>query len=332
MSIHVRDSDIDESARWDAFLRQAENGTFYGLSVWGRAVEILTRQRVRRVAALDAAGEFLAGLQVGIRAGVAGRIAGKPWATAYCGVAYRPGLSPRVKLHVNDLLAERLAASYDYVRLETAPTFRDILGFQRRGWILSVKNTYLLAGGVPLLDQVEPAVRRQVARARRAGVVVREADDAGAFFDMYRDCYAGQGRRLPFGRDDFCRFWQILREGGDASLWYACEGGAEVAGMLIGRMGPRHYYSLAAFRRECRELAAPTLLLHDYISERVAAGHVFDFIGANPYTPGITAFKSKFNPAEAPYLVLECWSLRHRFLFGPARGLVRGVRHLLRLG
>ncbi|MFL6275193.1 MAG: hypothetical protein ACJ74G_08270, partial [Blastocatellia bacterium] len=66
----------------------------------------------------------------------------------------------------------------------------------------------------------------------------------------------------------------------------------------------------------------------EYLEKVLPPGETFDFVGANHYTPGITTFKSKFNPEEAPYLVLEHRSRRYG-LIQPLLPVLKRVRSIL---
>jgi hypothetical protein len=315
---------------WDESLPGCGNDTFFHRSVWCASVSELTGQCVRRVVATDGAGRLLGGLIVSVREAARLRVAAKPWATPYCGIVYREGLTCRLRTKVGERLVSHLSRNYDYVRIEASTSFGDLLAFRQAGWRISVKSTYLLTKGArPLLESVEPCVRRQVKKAQRNRLSFGESGDPAPLYEMYRACYERQGVGLGFGHESFARFCGGLLKEGSTSLYYVCDEGAQpVAGMLVSRHGESHYYTLAAFRRERAHEAAPSLLLHEYVEARMREGQTFDLVGANEYTPSITAFKSKFNPREVPYVVLEHSSAKYR-LCRPLLAALRRGRRLL---
>jgi hypothetical protein len=321
-----------ESARWDAFAAEAANSSVFASSVWSDAVMKLTGQSIARVVVEASDGRLLAGLITLDKHKAGVRVALKPWATAYCGVLYARDLSHSGRARVSAVLAEYLSACFACVRIETPPAFADALPFERAGFRLGIKHTYLLSPQErPLLEHVEPALRRQIKKAHREGLRVSRSEDSNPLCDMYRELYAEQGVDIAFGRLEFSEFCQRLRERNVAALFYASEGEGHppVAGMLVGRQAAVHYYLLAAFPRRLRAKAGPSGLLHDYVEHVMARAETFDLLGANAYTPGITAFKGHFNPELRTHLVLEYQSAAYRLLVAPARELRARVQRMI---
>jgi hypothetical protein len=279
--------------------------------------------------AVDASGQVLAGLVLLVKQAAGVRVASKPWATPYCGIIYCANLPYRVKLRVNRALSAYLIKRFDYVRIESSTAFKDVLAFQEGGWKISVKNTYILRKNEsPLLSHVDPSVRRQIKKGQRNDLRLCESNDPEPFFEMYQECYRRQGIMLDIDRGGFTSFWDVLRGDDRTALCYVEIRGEKLAGMIINRYRQHHYYTLAAFRRKHAEMAAPSLLLYEYLDKSLRPGETFDFIGANHYTPGITRFKSGFNPEESPYLVLEYWGWKYR-LIKPLTPVIKRGKRLL---
>lgn len=329
MKLAIEQCDAAACPRFEQFVEGGENATFFQLSTWLRAVRAITGQHLCRVVAINGERQILAGLTLMVKQKAGIRLAAKPWATPYCGIIYRAGMPHSLKLRVNCELSDYLAGNFDYVRIETSTTFKDVRAFQESGWEVSVKNTYLLTKNwTSLLGHVEPAMRRQIKKGQRHNLRLVGSDDAGPFFDMYKECYRRQGVFWDMGEDGFSSFWKALNGDGNAGLYYIEAGGEKLAGMIVSRYRRRHYYTLAAFHRAYARMAAPSFLLYEYLEKVLPDGETFDFIGANPYTPGITAFKSKFNPEESPYLVLEYRSRRYA-LMQPLLLVLKRVRGIL---
>jgi hypothetical protein len=267
---------------------------------------------VHRLTVQDSSGKILAGTIFSARCGFGIASARKPWATPYCGPAFASGLSCRHRQEISGALATHLATHYDYVGLDTGPDFTDLLGFRRSRWSVSLRSTYrFLRDGSTVASQVEPSVRRHLRKVESRGLSIVQSSDPGPLFEMYKSLYQRQGIALRFGAVDFGYFCERLRPLGP-QLWYVYERQDPVAGMLIIKSKGRHYYCLSAFRRDLAASAGPTVLLLHYIDQNLKPGEEFDFIGANPETPGITRFKSKFNPCERFYARLEHKSWRYQ--------------------
>jgi hypothetical protein len=329
VKLAVEQCAADSWPQWESFIEAGENTTFFQLSTWLRAVHAIAGQRLCRVVVVNGERQILAGLTLTIKQKAGIRVAVKPWATPYCGIIYRADLAHSLKLRINRELSNYLVRTFDWVQIETSTTFKDVLAFQENGWTVSVKNTYLLTKRrESFLCHVEPAVRRQIKKGQRQSLRLVAADDAGPLFQMYKECYERQGVFLAIDEEGFMRFWKALNDDGRAQLCYIEAAGEKLAGMIVSRYRRHHYYMLAAFRRAYARMAAPSFLLYQYLENILLPGETFDFIGANHYTPGITSFKAKFNPEEAPYLVLEHRSQRYR-LMEPLLPVLKRVKRML---
>lgn len=329
MKIHIQESEAGYSPVWEDFVKNAEGATWFLSSRWTTAVSRLLGQPMQRLTACTAAGDILAGLIVSVRRRHGFVLARKPWATPYCGPAFATRLSYSTRLKIATAMAAHLSSSCDYVRIDTGPNFGSVLSFQRSNWKANVRNTYQLAqNGIALEHRVEPSLRRHLKKIEQKNLLIGPGEDPNPLFEMYSRMYADHGVLLPFDCAAFDVFCKSLLLEGNAELWYVHAHDEPIAGMLITRFRGFHYYSLSAFRRAFASMAGPTLLLYSYIERSVPSGETFDFVGANADTPGITAFKSKFNPRECPYISLEYKSLRYR-LCEPLLPLLKVSRSLL---
>lgn len=328
MKVYVQEEDAGLSWPWQEFIATAEGATWFLSPEWTSAVSRLLQQPVKRIMARSGDGEILAGLIVSIRHSHGFVLARKPWATPYCGPAFAARLAYSARLKIANAMADHLSASYDYVRIDTGPAFGNLLSFQRPRWNLNLRNTYRLRPERFKLElHVEPSLRRHIKKIEQKKLTIGPGDDPRPLFDMYCELYKDQGASLPFDFEAFQAFCKSLLHQDKAVLWYVHSQREPIAGMLITRFRGYHYYSLSAFRREFAAMAGPTLLLYSYIERAVRPGETFDFVGANADTPGITAFKSKFNPCECPYVALEYKSWRYH-LCEPLLPILRFGRRL----
>lgn len=320
MKFEIVEELADMSSDWDRFVEIAEGSTCFLTSRWTCSVARLTGVPIRRVAAVNSVGLIVGGAIIAARRHGPLALARKPWATPYCGPVFAPGLPCRDRLRIGEAVATHLWSHYDYVRLDTGLEFRDLLAFQKQRWRVRVRNTYRLTRPArPVRDHIEPSARRHLRKLETHHLRIIPSDDPVPFFGMYRDLYVRQGKPVRFLEKDFELFCSALLSSGQARLLYVRRCDETLAGMLVSRWRNTHFYTLSAFRREHADSAGPTLLISTYLENCLKPGEVFDFVGANPDTPSVNAFKRTFNPQECPYLALERRSWMYRIVEPAAR-------------
>ena len=243
--------------------------------------------------------------------------------------------SPRISLcqAVMVALVEWLPRHFDVIDLIAAPELPDTRPFIATGWDLQPWPTFRLplTDETTLWENLEGKLRRQVKRARRGGIGVELADDAGVLVEMLNEM--GRRRNLPwqaleaFGRVHVRR----VHEEGRGQLFVArtAEGKPAAALLPVWENRVASLY-LGAVSGENGRRGANPLLHWEVIAwlVRQEIADVFDLYGVLPEEVG--QFKKQFNAPlthGSRLLFTASPTLRlHRHF----HGLKSSLKHLLR--
>jgi lipid II:glycine glycyltransferase (peptidoglycan interpeptide bridge formation enzyme) len=195
---------------------------------------------------------------------------------------------------VGAALVQALPA-HGWVPLDRGPGFGS--GQPRYGLRLPLAGRSLL----DLLTGMNQQWRRNVARAVKAGVVVREgnSDDLAAFHRLYTETAARDGFR-PRPESYFTGLWRALAIGPEPRLrLYLAELGPEpLACALVIQLGRRCWYSYGASSSENRQAQASTALqwqairaAHERGCESYDLRGITDTLDPDQATAGLLRFK-----------------------------------------
>jgi hypothetical protein len=238
------------------------------------------------------------------------RILGSPfpgWGTDYMGFNLEPGIERRRAVeallpyawdtlgcqHLE--LRDRLLAADDL----------DGLAFRQ-----TAKTTFeldLLADEDALFNGLKPAVRRNIRKAKRVGVVVQEADDLGfaaEYHAQLEDVFAKQGLVPPYGPDRVRLMIRHLQRSGHLLLLRAMTpDGRCIATFISPAMNRTAYFWGGASWRADQHMRPNELLWWYAVRYWKARGiEVLDFGGGGDY-------KRKYGPREltVPFFRASRW-------------------------
>lgn len=159
-------------------------------------------------------------------------------------------------------------------------------------------------------DRIDPAARRNIRRARQAGVEVRPAEDlrhVRAFFELHLSVRKHKYGMLAQPWAFFRNIWHHLLEPGDGVLLLARHDGDVVGGVLYLRWGDTLYYKFNASDSARLTVRPNDLLVWAGIEHACAAGlGRLDFGVSDWEQEGLVRYKRKYATTEA-----VVHSLRH---------------------
>lgn len=323
---------VEDRAAWDGLVKQSSQGTIFSTWVWLECAQAAAGGEARRL------GCFRNGRLVGgcgfveIRKGGL-RKATTPVLSLYGGVLtlgagpQRPGKEESERNRVVSELAGELSRRYHYVRLSHAPAFGDARPFDWAKWKTHVEYTYVLDLSDPnrLRERLEPSLQRQIKKAARSGLVVREADDMESFVPHYVATYERQGVAPSVPVKTLVAFYEVLRAHELCRMYLAEDPDGNVLSgcIVVFGLGTCYNWIAAADPRFKQSGATPFLFWS--VFERLS-GHFarFDMVGAN--MPAIAKFKRGFGGELASHFVTE----KHRSLLCAAA--MKGYTALRRAG
>jgi lipid II:glycine glycyltransferase (peptidoglycan interpeptide bridge formation enzyme) len=307
---------IDDDA-WDAFVDSSSDGTLYQLSGWAQ-VKAAGGWRGHRLRLEASGGPVGAQLLVVRRRPL-------PWAFAYLprgpfGVGLEAATVPALTTELRRTLrAERVAVLRADPEIEAGgprdPDGAFAAALRAAGWrpapAVQRTDTWLLdlaADETALWDGLNRSSRRDVERARRNGVVVRDVGRE-RLPDFYR-LLAGTAERRHFivrSKATFELTWDAFAADGRVGLRLAeTADGLPVAGYFLIRCGRRVSVPWAAVSPAARELRATHLLKWETIVRARREGATeYDMGGV--VNPGIGHFKAAFGGRSVRYI--GAWDL-----------------------
>jgi peptidoglycan pentaglycine glycine transferase (the first glycine) len=305
---------------WDAFVEQAEQGSYLQLSPWA-AVKAVNGWQAFQVASGDAHRPSI-GAQVLVR-----RPRPLPWAFAYAprGPVARAWSAETIKTFTDDARRElaRSAGRVSHLRIDPeieADGVRDPDGALRdglraAGW-RSAPPIQPTSTRVIDLTEPEDALwsglrkkwRQYVNKARTAGVTVVDggAEDLATFYRIYRET-ADRAGFLIRTESAYRDVWQAFATTGRARLLFAnSTDGEPVAALFLIRCGARVVEPYGGMTQAGAESRANYLLKWEAIrSSREHGAGIYDLWGLAH--PGIAHFKTGFGGREVRYI--GAWDL-----------------------
>lgn len=307
---------LDDSA-WDGFVDAHAGGAFHQLSGWARlkAAGGWTSRRLRFELPGGAAGAQV----------LVVRRRPLPWGFGYLPRGpFGPGFGPASVQSLTVELArafrgDRVAVLRADPEIEAGgpvdPDGAFVSALRASGWrqapAVQRSDAWLLdlrADEEALWAALGRSTRRDVERARRAGVVVRDAgrDRLPEFYRLLR-ATADQRHFIIRSEATFERLWDAFAPGDRISLRFAeAPDGAAVAGYLLIRCGGRINVPWAALSPDARPLRANHLLKWETIVRGRRDGAV-EYNMGGVVSPGIEAFKSAFGGRPARFI--GAWDL-----------------------
>jgi peptidoglycan pentaglycine glycine transferase (the first glycine) len=308
--------DPDDPTAWDAFVSGADPGSYLQLTPWAQVKAVNGWSAVR----LAADGPI--GAQVLVR-----RPRPLPWAFAYAprgpvGSDWSPGSLAAFADTLRNALPER-AGRVSHVRIDPeieydgpvdpegalrralrAADFRPAAPIQPN----ATRIIDLRADEEALWDNLRKKWRQYVNKARKAGIVVVDADGdrLGDFYRIYRET-ADRAGFLIRTEGAYRDVWEAFRSHGLARLLFAQTPDREpLATLLLVRSGPRVVEPYGGMTRTGGDSRANYLLKWEAIkSSREQGATSYDLWGLA--TGGIAHFKTGFGGREVRYI--GAWDL-----------------------
>ena len=162
-----------------------------------------------------------------------------------------------------------------------------------------------LSGGWQAVQRgFSSAARRNVRKARREGVVLRQAESVDEFVDVYYRLHLRTRRRLgvPIQPRRFFRsLWRHVLEPGQGHLLLASADGVAIAGAVFLRAGRTVVYKYGASDERAWPLRPNNLLMAEAIRRGVEDGYErFDFGRSDFADAGLRSFKLGWGAIEQP--------------------------------
>ncbi|MBU1019368.1 MAG: peptidoglycan bridge formation glycyltransferase FemA/FemB family protein [Patescibacteria group bacterium] len=156
-----------------------------------------------------------------------------------------------------------------------------------------------------VLKQMKQKGRYNIKVAKKHGVEVRKSQDAGEFFEVFKETTARDG----FSGHSQKYYEDMLEALGDAAeLWVAEHEGRVLAGAIVTYFGETATYYFGASSSRDRKVMAPYLLHWEIMKDARARGcRGYDLFGVAPEGDrkhpwvGVTAFKEKFGGRRVEY-------------------------------
>jgi lipid II:glycine glycyltransferase (peptidoglycan interpeptide bridge formation enzyme) len=182
-----------------------------------------------------------------------------------------------------------------------------------------------------LWERVYNDIRTQVRSCRRKGVKVERSTDAEVLYQLYRQTYEKQGRRVYISQASFCELCDVLEGQKRLVMYVARMGGHAVSGLGVVKdyRGVAHEW-VAGTDPDYLQLGAAPFVLWTAIEDLSEEGfHRFDLDGAN--VPSIARFKSQLGGELTPYYELMNQSLKAKiFDWGWKRAQEWGIADWLK--
>jgi Acetyltransferase (GNAT) domain len=172
--------------------------------------------------------------------------------------------------------------------------------------------------------------RRNVARARKAGLVVVSGTDDAAITAHAALTGASAARRQARGEaveaSPQMDWWRILLNAGAGQLYQAHDGNVVVSSILVLRAASGVYYQSAGTSPEGMERGASQLLVFEIAQRFAAEGFAqFNLSGAEPANAGLFRFKAGFGTTPR-FLAASTYTLS-----GPLRRAVLSAVNRMRI-
>lgn len=212
-------------------------------------------------------------------------------------LATTPAAEAALRAAYDRLADSRAAATWvAHPFAEVVPPRHDLVDERIAQW------TDLSGGEAALLARVDGSARRNLRKAREAGVTVREAPDALDFLEaVHRENMAAIG-----GRAKPPAFFAVLPEamtyGRDWRLYMAERTGQPLAALLVFEAARTAEYVMPAVRSEARGLQPTAALLVRAMAEAASRGCTrWNWGGTWLTQAGVHRFKKKWGAAERRY-------------------------------
>ena len=311
---------------WDEFVHSCNTGTCYHSYGWNIGLREALKENAVIYSVENYNHKIVAGFTILEKSKFGIKIGIRPWATPHTGILLNNScLKYYDTLDIIDTIIEFLDSEFHYLQLAMPVGYKEIYLFQKKkNWNINLKNTYrLIVNSRNLLEHVEPSTRRQIKKAQKKGIIVHESNDIRPLFEMYKNLFKKQGNPIRYSYEDFEKLNEIIYSHKIGKIIYAYFEDRPIAGMIINIFKNTHYYTISSCLPEYLSFGTPSFLLYEYM-KTLDDGDVFDFVGALPHMESITKFKSKFNPYEEPYFLVE----KGRN-FNTLFNIVRKIRHLI---
>jgi lipid II:glycine glycyltransferase (peptidoglycan interpeptide bridge formation enzyme) len=215
---------------------------------------------------------------------------------------------------------------YSYQQWSSSPAFTDTDALQASGYTINQRQTFVIdlrKGAEALFNSFAPAVRRQIRKAEKGEVEIRDTSLPANSFRLLRKTFEKRGEKCPVPEKFFCEFL-----GGEALAPYRSQVAAYSGDELLSFVTllsykQTGYYALAATDPDHLASGVSSLLVWRALQQLQEAGEeTFDFVGAN--IPSIARFKEGFGPTLREYYQVEHYAGAHVKFARALAKLIRG--------
>jgi hypothetical protein len=186
-------------------------------------------------------------------------------------------------------------------------SFTDWLPFYWRGYGQTTRYTYVLeniSDQKVLWDGMRPNHRRDIRRAARLGIRIKDDLELPKFLELNRKTFARQGKQ-PLASDDVIyRVDTACRSNAGRKIFAGVDPQGKVhAAVYIAWAGDTAYYLMGGSEPELRQSGAQVLVLWEAISFAGSVAQRFDFEGS--MLPQIERVFRGFGATQVPYFSIS---------------------------
>ena len=285
-------------AAWREYLLAHADALPYHHPAWLDTLAEVYGYEPRAAVVRAASGEIAGGIPL---VEVGGRIRARRWISLPFTDLCPPLAGPGVDEHALGAAVEQLRSERGVSSLEIrAP----LAGSEARGEQRGVRHVLQLRDPDELFAAFRSQVRRNIRKAEKSGVEIREAGSRDDLVRTYFALHADTRRRLgvpPQPRRFFDRLWHNVVDAGLGYLLLAYHGGTAIAGAVFLEWNGHVVYKYGASDREHWPLRPNNLLFWECIRRSAARGaRTLDFGRTDLEDEGLRAFKESWGAPEQP--------------------------------
>ena len=214
---------------------------------------------------------------------------------------------------------DTLKKDFSYFILSLHHSIKDFRPFQHLGLNSKMTYTYLLdlSDMNKFWENLDKDAKYDINKSKERGTEVYSSNDVDGFYNLYETTCKRQNILGIVNK----QLLQELMSIKESKMFFAKNGGKDIASCIIVFDNKMAYYLLAAYDSDYKDYKASSLLLWEAIKYVSGKRSKMDLVGAN--TLSVAKFKSSFNPKLIPYIQAEYYS---SFLAKVLMGIYRMMR------
>jgi lipid II:glycine glycyltransferase (peptidoglycan interpeptide bridge formation enzyme) len=315
----VRYVDEKEFSLWNSFVENQKDGNVYQHSAWLKTIFKQQNKniKVRIIACFDKKDKIIGGIAFGEQKKFGVRLIAHPFLSQFSGILISdrntkyPSKNLKYKKDILESLIEKLEKGYHIINLTLPAELKDIRPFIWKGFSSQVKYTFRqkLDNYQEILDNFDPAVKRQIKKAKKTDISINKGNGSKLVEDFYQllsMSYKRQKHQLKITSEEFFSIIESVKDINfiDVTFYLAYLSDKPIAGQVILYFNGIAYYWLAGGNPEYFSTGVNQYIMDKMLQDSFSMGMKwFDFVGAN--TPGIENYKATYNFQLIPYYKVQ---------------------------